>query len=504
MPPRSFDRLREVLSFRETELIGKLHQMTLSKMTDITAQTNKVEMSLAEVSSHLHFMRESIRAVDIKYVLKMKPYNDASKGNVCTISSRHGVQHQSRYAFEDSKEAAMTETLCKTYGQIIIPSIPDPSCCYLVGKGKEVAVVGERSTIVLQAVNFNGKPCVEPIKSLQCDLKSEISGVVTNCSIKIIGQNQYESSYQPAIKGRHQLHYKVDGQHIRGSPFVVRVTVKTPIENLRTPILTLSELKGPSGVAINQKGEVVVAEKDGHCVSVVPPDGKIRTFGTRGSGRGQFHSPHGVAIDGEGNILISDKDNHRIQKLTSEGHFLTSVGLRGGDGPLEFFYPSGISYNAYNNKIYVVDKANRVQVLNSDLTFSSTFGKPGIGKGEFDSPNDIACDSTGAVYVADTDNNRIQVFTADGQFLRVVDGTDRGRMGWPCGLAVDTSGMNGMLLYVTHFSSNYVSVFDSEGQIVTSFEESDSLFKSKPNGLAVDNSGVVYVCNHADNAIYAF
>lgn len=71
----AFDRLREVLSFRETELIGKLHQMTLDKMTDITTQINQIEITLAELSSCLHFMRESrTQTVDIGYVLKMKPY----------------------------------------------------------------------------------------------------------------------------------------------------------------------------------------------------------------------------------------------------------------------------------------------------------------------------------------------------------------------------------------------------------------------------------------------
>lgn len=336
-----------------------------------------------------------------------------------------------------------------------------------MGKCLEVAVVGEKSTIILQVINFNGEPCKEPIKSLQCNLMSEITGVITNCSVKKIGQNQYESSFQPTIKGRHQLHYRVEGQHIRGSPFVVHVTIKSPLENLGNPILTMCDLKGPSGVAINQKGEVVVTEKNRHCVSVLSPDGKeCRWFGTRGSVQGQFQSPQGVAIDGEGNILISDKCNHRIQKLTSECHFLTSVGTEGG-GPLQFSSPCGISCNTYNNKVYVVDGNNyRVQVLNSDLTFSSTFGESGVGKGQFDSPSGIACDSTGTVYVADTDNKRIQVFTAGGEFLRLVDGTDRGEMGWPCGVAVDTSGM----MYVTNFSSKHVSVFNSEGQIVTSFD----------------------------------
>ena len=60
------------------------------------------------------------------------------------------------------------------------------------------------------------------------------------------------------MKGQHQFHMKVEGQHIRGSPF--SVAVKLPVEKLGHPILTIDRVKGPYGVAVNQRGEVVVTE----------------------------------------------------------------------------------------------------------------------------------------------------------------------------------------------------------------------------------------------------
>ena len=86
---------------------------------------------------------------------------------------------------------------------------------------------------------------------------------------------------------------------------------------------------------------------------------------------------------------------------------------------------------------------NCVQVLNSDLTFSSTFGKCGDGKGQFYYPTGIACDSAGEVYVADTNNHRIQVFTAEGKFVRMFGrhGQGRGELSSPYGIAIDSSNM---------------------------------------------------------------
>ena len=204
------------------------------------------------------------------------------------------------------------------------------------------------------------------------------------------GENRYEISYHPTNKGRHQLRIKINRQFIRGSPF--GVVVKSTVEKLGAPIQTIRGVVEPWGLAVNQKGVVVVSEWGVGRVSVFGPGGeKLRSFGSRGSGQGQFNSVREVAVDGEGNILVVDSGNHRIQKFTSGGQFLTSVGTE-GKGELQFAFPTGIIVGS--GKLYVTDTGNdRVQILNSDLTFSITFGKHGDGKGQFRYPTGIACDS---------------------------------------------------------------------------------------------------------------
>ena len=194
---------------------------------------------------------------------------------------------------------------CQNYGKVYAAGPPDPSKCCATGKGVDTAAVGETSTAVLQALNSNSQPCKLSMTSISCELVSEIAGTRARGSVERRGQSQYEISYQPTIKGRHQLHIKVEGQHIRGSPFPV--SARSPVEKLGTPILTIGGVRGPEGVAVNQRGEVVVTEWSGHCVTVFSPSGeKLRSFGTHGSGQGQFQLPHGVAVDGEGNILVAD------------------------------------------------------------------------------------------------------------------------------------------------------------------------------------------------------
>ena len=497
----TFRRLREVLTVRETQLIGQLHKTTQGKLKGLAAQSDQIETTLAQLDSCLHFMRESIKAGNESNVLMMKTNTVHQVKELTTSFKADNLKHNTEADMVFSALADLT-AMCQSYGQVFSSGSPDPSKCHTTGKGLEVEVVGEKSTAILHAVSYEGKPFEEPIKSLECELVSEITGTRASCSVERRGQSQYEISYQPTIKGRHQLHIKVEGQHVRGSPS--SVAVKSPVEKLGTPILTLGGVRKPDGVAINQRGEVVVTEWGVHCVSVFSPSReKLRSFGTHGSGQGQFDRPCGIAVDGEGNILVADS-NHRIQKFTAEGQFLAAVGTK-GSGPLQFINPTVIAFNTSKNKIYVTDSGeHRVQVLNSDLTFSSTFGKQGSGKGQFSYPNGIACDRTGKVYVADTDNHRIQVFTAEGKFLRMFGrcGQGRGELDSPWCVAVDTSGM----VYVSVNGNHRVSVFTTDGQLVTSFGrkgEGPGEFCC-PCGLAVDNSGVVYVCDLGNNRVQVF
>ncbi len=109
----------------------------------------------------------------------------------------------------------------------------------------------------------------------------------------------------------------MDYQHIRGSPFPV--AVKLPIEKLGTPILTVG-VKGPRGIVFNQRGEVVLAEENGNCVSIFSSSGvKLQSFGTS---QGQFINPHGVAVDGgaSSRCLVSTTAFRNSQQKASFSH----------------------------------------------------------------------------------------------------------------------------------------------------------------------------------------
>ena len=484
----TIDRLHQVLDVRRTELIGRLHQLTQWKQKDLAAQKDQAETVHAQLSSCQDFMKQSLKTNRWGEALKMKTTVLKQVEELTNTVQPDALKPNTKADIVFSASADVT-ALCHHFGQVSTPGSPDPSKCHATGKGLEAGIVGQTSTAVLQSCNSKCEPCTEPVTSLEYKLVSDLTGAeVTGSFEKLEGQSRYEISYHPTVKGRHQLHISIQGQHIRGSPFCPTVT--SSIMNLGAPIHTITEVRHPWGIAINHKAEIVISERFSGLISTYTPSGKkIRTIDLREC------KPFGLALDREGNILVTEDTNNSIRKYSPEGQLLASAGTT-GSGRLQFNSPDDIAVNTKNNKVYVADNGNnRIQIMNSDLTFLATFGKQGQGKGQFDYPSSIACDSAGNVYVADSANSRIQVFTAEGKFLRTFGrfGTGMGKLKWPHGIALDPSNEH---VYVSKMNSS-ISVFTRDGRFVTSFGEDVARFN--PRGLAVDNSGVVYVCDYSSN-----
>ena len=392
-----FRQIYDVLEARKADLDSQVDQLANQKLKNLAAQKDEVETVQTQLASCLSFVRESLRTGSQGEVMKMKKtvmkqikeMTDNFKPDMLPPCEHANVR------FNISPELLKA---CRQFGRVFLQDI-SPEKCYATGKGLEVAEPGEKATAVLHAVDRKEKAYSTPVETLTYELVSESTGEKINCSVKKTeARSQYKISYQATSRGRHQLHIKVEGEHIKGSPFTV--LVKLPVKKLGTPIKTIIGLKKPWGVAVHQKGEIMVTERSGGCISIFGPTGeKLRSFGSRGSGPGQFNEPESVAVDDDGNILMADSRNHRIQKFTSDNKYITSVGSHGSN-PLQFLFPGSVSISPITKKIAISDWNNhRVQILNPDLTFHSSIGSESSGNGQFNGPHDTAFDSAGNLYV---------------------------------------------------------------------------------------------------------
>lgn len=379
--------------------------------------------------------------------------------------------------------------VCKLVGVLHSTTISS-KMSFATGKGLEVAERGKKATAIVHICDEKGRVYPKPIESLSCELTSGTNPDKIKGTVKKTKDGRFNKIiYHPTSRGRHQLHIKVEGEHIKGSPF--EVIVKLPVQELGIPVRTINGVNGARGVAINQQGEIVVAEDNGDRVSIFASPGEKISFGVSGRGHGQLSSPIGVTVDGDGNILVADYWNNRIQKFTSGGRFIAAVGEE-GSGPLQFKYPTGIKVNAQSKKIYVVEyKNHRIQVLQPDLSFFCSFGSRGGGPGQLNNPYDVAFDSDNNVYVTDKGNNRIQVFSANGTFLRQIgkQGNGKCELGAPAMIAIDDEDR----IFVTGTTKRQVSVFTIRGDRIHIISQG---LQGTLGGIAVDRLGMVYVCEN--------
>jgi hypothetical protein len=149
-------------------------------------------------------------------------------------------------------------------------------------------------------------------------------------------------------------------------------------------------------------------------VSVADSTGNhLLTFGSKGSGDGQFKSdgPYGIAVDSAGNIWVADTKNHRIQKFDSSGNFLLKFGAN-GSGDTQFRQPNALAIDSFDN-VWIADTNNdRIVAYDSSGNFLTKYGTKNAATGFGDNgPRGIAFEAgSSTFYVTDTKKNTIHKF----------------------------------------------------------------------------------------------
>lgn len=212
---------------------------------------------------------------------------------------------------------------------------------------------------------------------------------------------------------------------------------------------------------------------------------------------GKFSFPQNIAIDELGNVYVTELGNMRVQKFNNVGTFLTTWGSS-GTGPGQFHSPAGIT--VFNGTVYVVDnQLHRVQQFDLDGNFISMWGEQGDDSGQFFLPNGIAVSANGFVYVVDTGNQRVQKFTANGEFVLEFGSSEAqgGQFIAPSGIAIDGEDN----IYVAEPSKNKIFKYNSEGGLLQSFGPNFGGLPMIPQGMVIDPYGNIYVTDTGNDRI---
>ncbi len=238
-----------------------------------------------------------------------------------------------------------------------------------------------------------------------------------------------------------------------------------------------TDLGRPKGMGRDREGNIIVVEPHYQRMNFFSTDGKlVEQWGKRGTNAGELMMPRAVAVNSHDRAFVSEYglvervqvfDIHQGPSNTApqlaagktnlwSAPFLSSFG-RPGTGPGEFNRPEGLCVDA-QDRVYVADSCNhRIQIFSSEGKFIRAHGKAGKGAGEFSYPYDIQVDKEGRQYVCEFGGSRIQVFDANDKPIDLIGGpgAEPGRFNDPWGLAFDSRGN----LYVADSQNHRVQKF---------------------------------------------
>ena len=266
----------------------------------------------------------------------------------------------------------------------------------------------------------------------------------------------------------------------------------------------------PAGVAVDSGGNLFVLDTNNSRIQRLDPEGKLlKMWGDPGSDAGRcFSGPLRVLISPEDILWVADTDNNRLQSFDSTGHFQSEVGSL-GQGPGQFSRPIGMAFDPGGN-MWVADSGNhRIQKfapgMKNVLAIIPENPRPSSLEGEFNTPWGLACDATGTVYVADTENNRIQRFAKDGthigSFGTAGDGKDNFYK--PTDILIDRNGA----LFIVDSGNNRIKKHDAQGLYVTEWGKRGSLAREFDNPQQICESrqdGTIYIADTNNNRVQKY
>ena len=177
---------------------------------------------------------------------------------------------------------------------------------------------------------------------------------------------------------------------------------------------------------------------------------------------------------------------------TSEGKIILSTGGLGPQ-PGNFNFANGIRMSK-DQEIFVCDSVNhRIQVFSTDISLRRVIGKMGFGKGEFSGPYDLVFDKEGNMYVVENGNHRIQVLSPQGEHIRFIGREGTITLHQPVSAAI-----LGEHIYITSRGNNCISVYKLSGEYVVSFGEKEG---TELECIDIDQDGYIYVTRERNTVL---
>jgi DNA-binding beta-propeller fold protein YncE len=267
-----------------------------------------------------------------------------------------------------------------------------------------------------------------------------------------------------------------------------------PVKMIGPDIGATRPLSSPRDIAINQKGEIYIADYgNDRIVKLDSSFSFVGEFGGFGSSGASLSGPISVALDNVSNLYVVDSGNSRILRLDSRLNFISTESGYSKDSRYFFDRPISIALSARGD-IYIGDTGSGdCYKLDPFFNYIFDFGSRN-STSEIGRPSAIAIGEGNQVFVADSENGRVTVFDDFGILLRSL-GQDI--LSKPVALKADKNG----LVWVIDSQTRQLYCFNIRGQLLFSWPGQNNIPLNSPAGFCLANSGLIYLTDLAANRI---
>ena len=464
---------------REQEIITALENTRVSRTEKINSLMKEVQSLAKQIDQAIDFAENLIRRSSGADILQNKKslnkrFKDLKETPVAALSVSSFAKFVCTFEPEDL-----------TLGVIATsePVVEGMEHEFQAGVQAELRIV---SPVVISQAQMKicldvGIEPAEKVESLVTCRKGDAYSLVT---------------FTPKVPGSYHFQVTVNaGNHSPKNIFTGHIQVK----ERRLKVVGELDLKGetvqsPSGIAVNSKGLIAVADCDGHCILLFDKGGNyLRKFGCKGTNIGQLNIPSGITFINDSQILVAEQSNHRIQQFnvhTGEG---VKVFGKEGKGVGEFQYPVDVCLDGQERVVVADINKPEIQVFTKE-------GKPvlSFGLGTLKCPIGCAFQENTFI-VSDARNHCLKIFDSSGKCFRKIgaQGKSDGQLNWPMALCVEKSGNHHNIL-VCDYNNKRIVQFTMEG----SFTGKTATNLQCPVGIATTPDGRVLVSDGNAKKIY--
>lgn len=256
------------------------------------------------------------------------------------------------------------------------------------------------------------------------------------------------------------------------------------------------------GVDFDSSGKIYVADNNNKRIQVFNSDGTYNSTFNSGAGNLRIDFVADIVIDDSDNIYTVNDNFQELHKFNSSFGYITKISHNGITGLAN---DGTVTYAANYRDHYIIK-------FNSSLGVANTYGSSGNGTYQLNVPTGIEVDASGNMYVADRDNDRVQIYDASFNYIATlgvtnVSGSDNSHFNRPNAVAVDP--IDGTIL-VMDSNNRRVQVFDASFNYVTTIAGNgsgtgnDQLLGGSNMDVDVDGSGNVYISDNLNHRVQVF